>query len=284
MEDITHHAQYAIVPQFGGGSSGLGEPAACPDHDSVSQSAQQHDHLLGLKAFLAALSTAQALMVALKGGLDATATLIIQVYIGKPHGGSIGIGPSCRLGQGQHFPRRERRDQHADAPLLIGLAAAQRKASHGTSIFRGGQAHPADLSPLSLRIIDPLLFTTRSVSNGVSISSEPGHTSTIGEGVDQMGSGFSQGHLYECSLFALTTSSLFRSALFVPRFCSYLGCGRKGGAKRLTASWELPGGVHADRSRNAASSGLFFNHSLSSGAMLNASCKRAAACSSWFCC
>src|SRR6266568_5267857 len=157
MEDITHHAQYAIVPQFGGGSSGLGEPAACPDHDSVSQSAQQHDHLLGLKAFLAALSTAQALMVALKGGLDATATLIIQVYIGKPHGGSIGIGPSCRLGQGQHFPRRERRDQHADAPLLIGLAAAQRKASHGTSIFRGGQAHPADLSPLSLRIIDPLL-------------------------------------------------------------------------------------------------------------------------------
>jgi hypothetical protein len=68
MEDIAHHAQDPIVP-LPSELGSLCQSLASPDDDIVGQAAQQHHHLLRLKAFFAALGTAQALGVALERGL-----------------------------------------------------------------------------------------------------------------------------------------------------------------------------------------------------------------------
>src|SRR5580700_6973422 len=59
MKDIAHHAQDAIVGEFGSS-----EPSTRPDNNVVSQCPQQHDHLLSGKAFLGAFGDAQPLFVA----------------------------------------------------------------------------------------------------------------------------------------------------------------------------------------------------------------------------
>src|SRR5438874_13724986 len=72
MQDITDHAQYPIAMQ--GWDS---HPAPRPDDDIVRQRAQQHQHLLGFKAFFAALAHAQSLLVTFESRFDAASPLII---------------------------------------------------------------------------------------------------------------------------------------------------------------------------------------------------------------
>ena len=74
MKDIAHHAQHPIVLQLGNR-----QPAASPDHDIVSQRAQQHQHLLGLKALLVAFGQPQSGFVPFEGRFDAASTLIVEV-------------------------------------------------------------------------------------------------------------------------------------------------------------------------------------------------------------
>src|SRR5439155_2242011 len=66
MEDITYHAQHAVVSQ-----SPTRQPVTGPDDHIVGQRAQEHQHLLSSKAFFAAEALAQSLLVALEGGFDA---------------------------------------------------------------------------------------------------------------------------------------------------------------------------------------------------------------------
>jgi hypothetical protein len=68
MKHITHHAQNATL-----GSFRNGQPVACPDHHMVSECAQQHQHLLSVKALLIALGQPQSLLVAFQGRFDAAA-------------------------------------------------------------------------------------------------------------------------------------------------------------------------------------------------------------------
>ncbi len=61
MEDVTHHTQHAIGTQLGNR-----QPATSPDDRIVSQTAQQHEHLLGFEALFVARGAAQALLVVLE--------------------------------------------------------------------------------------------------------------------------------------------------------------------------------------------------------------------------
>jgi hypothetical protein len=80
MKDIAHHAQHAEVLQ-----GGARQPVPRPDDHSVSQAAQEHQHLLGCKALFAAFFDAKSLLVALEGGFYTAATLIVEADVGQQH-------------------------------------------------------------------------------------------------------------------------------------------------------------------------------------------------------
>src|SRR5260370_1165019 len=80
MQDITYHAQHSIAVQ-----GWDGQPAPRPDDDIVGQRAQQHQHLLGFKAFFAALAHAQSLLVAFESRFDSASSLIVEDHIGQQY-------------------------------------------------------------------------------------------------------------------------------------------------------------------------------------------------------
>jgi len=73
VKDITDHPHRPIVLQRRGC---LSQPVLEPNDHIVSQTSQKHDHLLRLKAFLAALGEPQALFVAFERGLHTPTTLV----------------------------------------------------------------------------------------------------------------------------------------------------------------------------------------------------------------
>jgi hypothetical protein len=73
MEDIAYHAQDATM-----GSFGQRQQEPCPDDHIVSQRPQQHQHVLGLEALCVAPGQPQPAFVALEGGFDPPATLIVE--------------------------------------------------------------------------------------------------------------------------------------------------------------------------------------------------------------
>ncbi len=127
MKHIAHHAQDAIALDLR-----AGQPPTCPDYHVVGQRAQQHQHVLCLKALLVALGEAQSLLVALEGGFDAPTALIIERHIGCQDGDGISRLRTGAPQHREHLLGRQRADQHA-----VGEGAVLSATAHGNAASPG---------------------------------------------------------------------------------------------------------------------------------------------------
>ena len=96
----------------------------------MRQGTEQHDHLLGLKAFLVAVSEAQALLVAFERRLHATPALVVEIDVRPQHGvvvvhavgGEVGVDRRVGVRNGLRLNALRGIDKE-DRPLAGGEAA-----------------------------------------------------------------------------------------------------------------------------------------------------------------